>query len=588
MTTSHSLFGNSGSTTVDPIAEWFEGFDGQVVLEDEYVWIVRDGVPATLVPGSSRAPRRAPRRSVIGTDFSPASDGSFGYITIRVKGTEVASGSDVVRFSEANNQRFALLDRTLAPRAEIDEQHTVEPPSIVDRLRVALDDLGGIATQSELAEIFGDSPDVTDEEHGVTWGRVGSTWVATGGSDNTAAAIGSERLRTLDSLIRRLPTDTGIKALRNAVAESPLHHLDPQRLGALWEAVISEFHTESAISEDLDKSRTAPVDLPASSTASPEPQRNELPSPPKSTVSARGATTRSPSKSNQVSGPKALAKLNEVLRTALDAREGLATHAELTRALGVEVPTRGSHKGVIWGQVGGVRVAAGGTNPLPIRCRIAQIRELNRFVKHSLADTEQQELIPAPGGEPAQISASRFSELFRAIESHFSGRAALSIERLDFDRSDSPGVPGEVSRSSSGVAPSIPPKLRDEAATERNDESHRVVVPSEGLQEDARSARPIRPSVSAFSGQRMRVYLDCDGHRIKALYDPDGRSVEVTVVPIRALQGARFDDPHTAAAVVISACRPGDAETHDGWSLWHIDDRTGRALGEVRDLRRTR
>ncbi|WP_407108072.1 hypothetical protein [Rhodococcus aetherivorans] len=60
------------------MAQWFEGFDGQVVLEDDYVWIMREGIPGALLEEAPAQPLRAMRTAVTGTEFRSATDSSCG------------------------------------------------------------------------------------------------------------------------------------------------------------------------------------------------------------------------------------------------------------------------------------------------------------------------------------------------------------------------------------------------------------------------------------------------------------------------------------------------------------------------------
>lgn len=399
------------------MAQWFEGFDGQVVLEDDYVWIVREGIPSGCFSEPTARPIRALRGDVVGTDFKSATESSFGSLRINVSAGAAATDSvvhnDVVRFSAGSNDRFSALNLLLGGNPEV----VTEPMSIGDQLRAALDAFEGIASQAELADSLGEVPDVVQTHDGVIWNSVGSLWMAAGGTEGAAAAVQLERIRTLNDLTRRLPANSGIKALQKAVKGTPLHHLGAQRLGTLWEAVMSEALPDPVQSSGPSGLRSKPKPAPAASRRA-----------------ATKHTARRP-------------------RTQ------------------------------VWNKEDSVETRDGS---------------------------------PRPSG--ARVSSP----------------------------TDASNAPTTLSR----VAESGPAR--------------------------ARSTRVI----SALSGKRIRVYLDCDGHRVKALFDPDSKKMDVTVAPVRALLGATYPDPDAAAAAVVSAFRLGDEGPFDGWELWKVDDTSMRTLRE--------
>lgn len=550
------------------MAEWFEGFDGQVVLEDDYVWIVREGIPRELVPPELSHPRRAARSAVLSVEFHPATEDSMGSIGFRLDGVDFASPVATVRFSPPSSDRFAELNRIFVVEDDEESQIPVGPHPH-DRIRKVLADLGEIAERSEVANEIGWVPDIFEHIDDLRWIAVGPTWVAVGGSD--AATTGIEKVRVLEQLIGKLPSDTGIKALTNAVTGTALEYVGPQRLGALWESVVAatgQFRGASVSNSDITPQiQEAPVvDVMESVEAAPisvvpDGSESATTGPDSPEPAVAGSTDVDPvsvepakqlkTKVGAARGAKTLSKLIEQVRSVVDERGGMATHGEITRALGVEVPTRGPHRGVVWGQVGGVRVAVGGSRPAPIADRVEQIRTFDRLIKNG--DVNSHGFEPSRNSDSAALnclSDERFAELCRAITSHSgTGRDMPALTQVNSAR-DVNKAPGT---------------------------SNRIPTPREVAQR----------SITPFSGHRTRVYLDCDGHRIKALYDPENAHMEVTVAPVHSLKGATFAHPHEAASAVIAACRPGDDDTYDGWSVWRIDDRTERPLGEVRDLRRS-
>jgi len=222
------------------VAQWFEGFDGQVVLDDDYVWILREGIPEALTGSADSASVRAHRGAVVGTDFRPATTTDLGVLRIRVAAKSGSAAhvetSEPVRFSLINNDRFSALGLLLSSNVE----GVIEPVAAAEQLRIALDGLEGIATQAEIAEVLGEEPDVMQPVDGVTWSSVGSLWVAAGGTVDTEAGNRLQRITALQDLTRRLTANSGIKHLQSAVAMTPLNVLGPQRLCGLWKAVISE------------------------------------------------------------------------------------------------------------------------------------------------------------------------------------------------------------------------------------------------------------------------------------------------------------------------------------------------------------
>ncbi|MFD6894129.1 hypothetical protein ACFWB0_06210 [Rhodococcus sp. NPDC060086] len=397
------------------MAQWFEGLDGQVVLDDDYVWILREGVCAELTHDVAMPPVRALRGAVTGTDFRRATIIDLGMMRIRVSESPDAgrpvSGSDTVRFSLISNDRFSTLDLLLAVSAE----DATEPVTNGDQLCSALDGFGGIATQAELADVLGESPDVMHPVEGVMWNSVGSLWVAAGGTVDVDTERLLQRILALKDLLRRLPANSGIKTLQAAVEMTPLNHLGAQRIGGLWEAVMSE-----ALPGRVDSVPVQPRQAPARAT----PVRR-TPSP------------------NRTARPR----------------------------------TR------VW-------------------------------TKWDDADSRV-----LPVDEAAHISEPESSSQVRA----------------------------ELPDTTTAPASEVHPARRR----------------------------------SAFSGGKIRIYLDCDGHRVKAVFDPETGETEITVAPVRALLGSVHSDPDAAAEAVTTVFRLGDDGPFDGWQLWKVDDSSGRSLAET-------
>lgn len=385
------------------MAQWFEGLDGQVVLDDDHVWILREGIPEDLTSAGCSVPVRASRGAVIGTDFRPATATEPGMLRVRVRGEESPARvevSDPVRFSLLSNDRFSTLGLLLG----VSSDDAIESVTEADQLRAALDGFEGIATQAELTEILGAEPDAMKPADGVTWKSVGSLWVAAGGTVDTPPDSRLQRIRELQDLTRQMSANAGIKTLQSAVAQTSLQALGTQRLGGLWEAVMSE----------AAPARTVVASVPPR----PRPQRPQ-----------RNRTNAEP--------------------------------------------------------------AGRQTRP---RTRV--------WTKWD-------------GGSPAHPDAATGMQ---------SPTATRDSEAPDVSRRD------------------------------------RIAAPS---------------------GRRIRIHLDCDGHRVKAVFDLQTRETEITLAQVGALVGSTHPDPTAAAKAVITAFRLGDEGPFDGWSLWKVDDSSGRSLSEV-------
>ncbi len=85
------------------------------------------------------------------------------------------------------------------------------------------------------------------------------------------------------------------------------------------------------------------------------------------------------------------------------------------------------------------------------------------------------------------------------------------------------------------------------------------------------SAQPVGMPASAAVGDQLRVFLDHDGFRTIAVFDPATGGVRISK---GELKGYVFSDPTAAAAAVIERIAPGTPTPGDGWALWRVHDRS--------------
>lgn len=216
-------------------AQWFEGYDGQVLLEGDHVWITREDIDPGTVFGFSTEPRRIARDAVVGAAIEEATESAFGSLSVLVRGgvaiDAAAKHPDVVRFSLGNNSRFKLLHELLS----IGERLSADLLTPSNQLLAALEGFEGVATATELAGVLGAVP--IDVGAAVT-GLVAGVVVCVAGSQ--FAGREPDCMKSLNSLVVALPQSAGTKRLRDAVVDTPLSLLTMPRLGALWESLVAE------------------------------------------------------------------------------------------------------------------------------------------------------------------------------------------------------------------------------------------------------------------------------------------------------------------------------------------------------------
>lgn len=77
----------------------------------------------------------------------------------------------------------------------------------------------------------------------------------------------------------------------------------------------------------------------------------------------------------------------------------------------------------------------------------------------------------------------------------------------------------------------------------------------------------------------VAVYVDYEGHRTQARYDPKTSRIDITSGPLR---GQSFKTPTGAARAVVSHYKPSVSPHRNGWSFWVLDDGSGRFLQNIR------
>lgn len=256
-------------------ASWFEGVDGQIVVDDNYVWLLRENLPKELAYPFDIRPRRATRSSISRVDLSPADAFGTGLLKIQVEGVEsdLADSQrqyvrDGVVFGPAANDEFVRLYALLNPRTERTGQRffpesepDLGPPESVQEqpevarvnrvsyrksperrrpssaLDSALRSLDGIATKGELEEALGQDIIVTGIGTSARWWNFGDVWVATGGEQPLPKPKWENEMRLLRQLVDRLGVNPTTGDIRFAIRGSSLARFDLQRLAAVWQEV---------------------------------------------------------------------------------------------------------------------------------------------------------------------------------------------------------------------------------------------------------------------------------------------------------------------------------------------------------------
>lgn len=87
------------------------------------------------------------------------------------------------------------------------------------------------------------------------------------------------------------------------------------------------------------------------------------------------------------------------------------------------------------------------------------------------------------------------------------------------------------------------------------------------------------PADEPTSNGALAVYADYDGHRTRAMYDPETTRIDITSGP---LQGTTYKTPTGAARAVVGHYKPRINPNRNGWSFWTLDDGAGLLIQSIR------
>lgn len=237
----------------------FEGMNGQIILDDQYLWLTREGVLTPLDARIPRAPRRVLINQVVGSRFNAGELAAAGSIRVLVEGAEEQDQTssdlhpDVVLFAPESREEFRLLASLLSNSniGSVAESAAEELSAL--KFLSALDSLNGLAAAEEIVEAvagigddeegyddynqLADELDILDDDPRVTWAWIGECWFAIGGTAPASEADRKRILKDFAELVRTMPGDAGTKQLANAVSKTALSRFSTMRLAQLWELV---------------------------------------------------------------------------------------------------------------------------------------------------------------------------------------------------------------------------------------------------------------------------------------------------------------------------------------------------------------
>lgn len=262
------------------------------------------------------------------------------------------------------------------------------------------------------------------------------------------------------------------------------------------------------------------------------------------------------------------ARWNEMMLAALDIREGIATRDELCHAVAVAaratdhyrtaleraIDSCGTQVGVHWTWFEDVRIAIG-THTAAQRIRSVPLRRIFDDAAESAGNPAVEANVHENVSKRLRmlLTSARYSEL---------------IEHLGLEVHTPARVRRSQGRRRGAWKPARPkPSTAESSSTDSQEHRADAVVPqrSEGLPATARV------------GAKLRVFLDFEGFRTVAVFDPFSDGIRVTK---GELKGRSFTDPTAAAAAVIEWVAPGTPEPDDGWALWRLHDRSTMPLAD--------
>ncbi|SIS21970.1 hypothetical protein SAMN05445060_3847 [Williamsia sterculiae] len=273
-------------------SQWFQGSDGDVCLDEEFVWLIRGYEPTS---GGSPPIEARPRRArladldqILKRDYGPLG----GWLHIGVRGIEplytsahgaASSCPDCVKYSADARSEFARLyaelaaharestesakptDSTVAVDSEHEPQHVELPAERPDSVLLALDQLGGIATYEEMRRRVGDLARPRAKHFGLVWRRFGDVHVAIGGTETSSKFQWSREFTELERRVVAVGRNPTVPRIRRAIEGSALKRFDFSRLAAVWEVLseqISATPEEVAVDGQTDASRVPSASSP--------------------------------------------------------------------------------------------------------------------------------------------------------------------------------------------------------------------------------------------------------------------------------------------------------------------------------------
>lgn len=247
---------------------WYVGIDGQVCVDDQYVWLIRADEPtrSAVVP-IERRPRRVLLAEVDDVLSGDHATGA-GWVHIAVRGTtrdgetehgSAASCRDCVAYAATEQRDFEqLVQRFRAVGSAPSSPEIVQSVSDVapiaeadgpEPLLLALDQLGGIATLDELRERVGELARPRAKHWGFIWRSFGDLSIAIGGSGTSSKFRWSREFHDLARRVVAVGPNPTVPKIRRSLQNSSLTRFDFARLAAVWEVMAENIPRDSALSE---------------------------------------------------------------------------------------------------------------------------------------------------------------------------------------------------------------------------------------------------------------------------------------------------------------------------------------------------
>lgn len=277
------------------LSQWFHGSDGDVCLDDEFVWLVRDHYPLSAgSPPIERRPRRA-RLADLDRVLQRDNGTLGGWLHIGVRGIDpfyrsahgaASSCPDCVKYPQDARSDFAHLYAELAAHtnesaegaipsdsaASVDSddapQQVELPAEQPDSVLLALDRLGGIATYEEMRRQLGDLARPRSKHYGLVWRRFGDVAVAIGGTGTSSKFRWSREFMELERRVVAVGSNPTVPKIRRAIEGSALKRFEFSRLAAVWEVLAEQIApTPEAVGSRRTDDASAPA---AAKTSAPD------------------------------------------------------------------------------------------------------------------------------------------------------------------------------------------------------------------------------------------------------------------------------------------------------------------------------